>query len=218
MKKILFIFTIFSITQVWAGDITGQITVYKKGGVDLLSTFENSLIYIKELKTEAPRETIVLTQENKEFKPRLIVAVKGQKLKVLNSDSISHNVFSKDLEFDLGYIKKDGSQTLTLDKVGEHKVYCNIHQNMVSDIYVVEGSYFDISDKNGNFKINNIPPGNYTLVIKHIYGGSKEITIEVGTSSQNINISIESSQFIREESNHLDKSGNSYSNKSYYGF
>lgn len=41
--------------------------------------------------------------------------------------------------------------------MGRHKIYCNIHQNVVSDIFVVPGRFFALTDEKGNFIIKNVP-------------------------------------------------------------
>lgn len=47
------------------------------------------------------------------------------------------------------------------------RIICNRHDFMQNWLYVVDNPYFAISDQEGRFKIDDIPPGTYTVVIRH---------------------------------------------------
>ena len=60
------------------------------------------------------------------------------------------------------------------------RIICNRHDFMQNWLYVVDNPYFAISDQEGRFTIDEIPPGTYTLLVRHPVLGEQrqEVTIE----------------------------------------
>ena len=60
------------------------------------------------------------------------------------------------------------------------RIICNRHDFMQNWLYVVDNPYFAISDEEGRFTIDQIPPGTYTLLVRHPVLGEqrREVTIE----------------------------------------
>ncbi|KPK18640.1 MAG: hypothetical protein AMK69_24730 [Nitrospira bacterium SG8_3] len=60
------------------------------------------------------------------------------------------------------------------------RIICNRHDFMQNWLYVVDNPYFAISDQEGRFRIDEIPPGTYTLLVRHPVLGEQrqEVTIE----------------------------------------
>ncbi len=60
------------------------------------------------------------------------------------------------------------------------RIICNRHDFMQNWLYVVDNPYFAISDQEGRFTIDQIPPGTYTLLVRHPVLGEQrqEVTIE----------------------------------------
>jgi uncharacterized protein (DUF2141 family) len=53
---------------------------------------------------------------------------------------------------------------------------------MSAYIFVMEHSFFAVTDEAGSYTIPELPPGKYTLGVWHEAFGSKEMEIEVGGS------------------------------------
>jgi hypothetical protein len=53
---------------------------------------------------------------------------------------------------------------------------------MHSYITVVDSPYFAVTDKDGKFKITNVPPGKHTIEIMHRKAGSTTKEVEVADS------------------------------------
>ena len=73
-------------------------------------------------------------------------------------------------------------ETFTAKKLkspGVVAITCDRHDFMENWLYVVDSPYFAISDEKGQFNIDRIPPGHYTLVAWHpVLGTQKqEVTI-----------------------------------------
>jgi hypothetical protein len=53
------------------------------------------------------------------------------------------------------------------DKPGEVVLGCNIHDNMVGYVYVVDTPFFAKTDKSGRARIEGLPPGDYDVQVRH---------------------------------------------------
>jgi len=195
-----------------AGDITGKVTVLERKGKKNLKSFENAVVYLEGIETPAPQEPALMDQQKKTFVPRLLPVVKGQEVQFLNSDKVRHNIFSPDGEesFDLGRFPKGETASVTLVELGPHKVYCDIHQKMVADVFVLPNQYFSVTDKEGQFVIKDVPDGEYTIKVWHILNGADEKTIRVSNAPLEVDFTITSKKMFRNLLDHKRKRGGSY--------
>jgi plastocyanin len=213
MKKLIIFIGIVLLSQTaYAGDVKGTVEVLKKDGKKPLKSFANTLVFIEGIETEAPGEPAVMDQKKKRFIPRLLPIVKGQEVIFTNSDRLRHNTFSphKTEPFDLGTYGKGKSASVTLQVPGHHRVYCNIHQKMIGDIYVVPNHYFAVTDNSGKFTIKDVPEGEYTLKAWHIYGGADERPVRVAVQPIEENFVLTSQKKTRELEKHSNKEGKAY--------
>lgn len=74
----------------------------------------------------------VLTQKDKKFDQSKLSLKKGDAVKFVNADSITHNVHSRSApdKFDLGAQAPGSESKHTFDKAGKFKVRCAIHPKM----------------------------------------------------------------------------------------
>ncbi len=63
---------------------------------------------------------------------------------------------------------------------------CNLHPFLQTRGYIIENPYYVISDAEGNFKIDNIPPGKYEVTAWHPFVPIQKgtVTIEAGKKAQ----------------------------------
>ncbi len=201
-----------------SADLSGSIVVQKKDGQTTLNSFENGVAYLSGPIHDVPDEPAVSIQKGKLFLPRVLPVIKGQEVRFYNHDPIQHNVFSnqKDKSFDLGSIAKGDYRSETFEKSQQYKVFCNIHQEMVQDILVLDNGFFGATDETGAFQISDIPDGDYTLNIWHIYGGTYSADISVrGQDIQVDPITITNTRAVRETLNHKNKFGRRYRSRLY---
>lgn len=112
-----------------------------------------------------PTDHPKMVQQGQAFVPELLPILVGTTVDFPNLDPVFHNVFSysKAKKFDLGRYPKGHSKSVTFDAPGLIKVFCEIHSAMRAHILVLEHPYFTVSDTDGNYRIENVPPGEYTL-------------------------------------------------------
>lgn len=123
-----------------------------------------------------------------QFSPQVLVIQAGTTVDFLNDDGIFHNAFSlsRSQPFDLGIYPRGMSKTVTFNVPGLVRVYCNIHPNMVSNILVLETSHYTVTGDDGQFALNNLPDGNFTVRTwaEHADEQSHKVVVSNGSSRQ----------------------------------
>lgn len=116
---------------------------------------------------EEPRPR--LDQRNETFVPHVLAIVAGTTVDFPNSDRTYHNVFSlsKTKTFDLGRYAVGRSKSIRFDRPGIVRVFCDIHSHMSAFILVFAHRYFSVSEPDGSYRLENVPPGTYTVVAWH---------------------------------------------------
>ena len=58
-------------------------------------------------------------------------------------------------------------------------VYCVVHESMRAAVVVVRNPFHAIVNRDGTFRIANVPAGRHTLVVWHHDGGVREVQVDV---------------------------------------
>ena len=157
----------------------------------------NVFVYVKSgaPKTPPSGEAPLLDQVNCMYQPYVMGVVAGQKLKVRNSDPLMHNVHptpKNNPEKNFAQPVKGQVNEVTFDKPEVLvRVKCDVHQWMFAYIGVVEHPYFAVTDKDGNFKIPNLPPGKYTIEAFHLKAGTATQDLQVDKDKKDLNFELE---------------------------
>lgn len=149
-----------------AGSISGKVS-----GVS-----GESVVYVDAIQGKtfpAPSEHPVMDQKGLLFQPHIMAVQVGTSVDFLNSDTVAHNVFwtsvggNKKLGHNLGTWPKGEKRSFKFDTPGAVPLLCNVHPEMAGYIVVVPTPYHALTDKAGNYKIENVPDGSYTAVAWH---------------------------------------------------
>jgi hypothetical protein len=128
-----------------------------------------------------PAVTPTMMQHDTAFVPAALVIPVGTTVSFPNTDPFFHNVFSysRTERFDLGRYPKGVTKSVTFDKPGIVKVYCEVHHFMRAVIVVTENPFHAVVGADGSFRIDGVPAGRYTLVIWHPDLGTVEKSVVV---------------------------------------
>jgi plastocyanin len=116
-----------------------------------------------------PLTGVEIAQVNRQFEPRILVVPQGTSVQFPNRDSVRHHVysFSAAKNFELKLYSGTPANPVTFDKTGIAVLGCNIHDNMVAWVVVVDTPYFGRSAAMGQVALPNVPVGAYRLRVWH---------------------------------------------------
>ena len=149
----------------------------------------NVFVHIKsgldqEYAFDIPKTPALLDQKGCVYVPRVLGVMAGQEIEILNSDGTMHNVHAiptVNQEFNKstpvrGFRLKE---VFTAPEVAV-RFMCNVHNWMAAHVGVVSHPFFAVTDASGNFSMNDVPPGTYTIQAWHEKFGTREQTITIG--------------------------------------
>ncbi len=183
MKKlIVFIATMIFLASSSSLLVAGTI----KGKIKAIGSRHSgdAVVYIKKVSGnfQPPEKHAEMDQKNLIFIPHVVPVLAGTAVDFLNSDTILHNVFTFNKcadRFNLGTYPQGVKKSHTFKKPCIAAVLCNVHPEMEAFVVVLENPYFAVSDKKGNYKIENLPAGKYELKTWHekLKSQSKDVTV-----------------------------------------
>lgn len=108
---------------------------------------------------------VEIEQKGRKFLPLVTVVQAGTEISFPNNDSVRHHVysFSPAKVFELKLYSGTPGSPVMFDKPGTVVVGCNIHDQMLAYIHIVDTPYFGRSDASGKVRLENVPAGKYTL-------------------------------------------------------
>ena len=136
------------------------------------------------------RAPVLLDQKDCMYVPGVIAMRTSQQLVVRNSDATLHNVHvyaTENRGFNIGqpFQGIESNKTFDTPEVGI-QVKCDVHGWMTGSIAVFDHDFFAVTDDDGHFSFENLPPGEYTLVAWHQSLGrrTQPMTITAGSTPE----------------------------------
>ena len=110
-----------------------------------------------------------ISQENKQFVPAVRVVTVGTLVRFPNRDSVRHHVysFSPAKKFELKLYAGTPAAPVRFDQPGVAVLGCNIHDQMVGWVVVLDTPYFAQTDAQGQALLEGMPAGAHQLRAWH---------------------------------------------------
>jgi plastocyanin len=142
------------------------------------NALKDAVVWIEGAKVPGKRpakEAAYVDQQNFFFVPHVLAVEGGQEVEFANGDSANHGVRSgcADGRNCFNTITPPGKSHrvrffASKDPV---RIDCPLHATMAAWVYVFDHPWFSVTKADGAFKLPAIPPGNYTLHVRHPSGG-----------------------------------------------
>ncbi len=177
----------------WAGEVKGKVSVQG------LASAKNIAVYVDALpgkKFDPPAEHVVVDQRKMNFVPRVTVVLGGTTVDFVNSDAVGHNVYwpsisgNKKLAHNLGIWPKGEKKSFQFNDPGVASLLCNVHSEMSAFVVIAPTPYFAVTDSDGSFEIENIPPGTYTLKTWSEDGKVTTQSVTVASGAANVELTV----------------------------
>jgi plastocyanin len=169
-----------------AGTISGKVSGVSGESVVYVDTIAGKSFPV-------PTDHPVMDQKGLLFQPRIMVVQVGTSVDFLNSDNVAHSVFWPSLiqggkklpGKNLGSWPNGEKRPFKFDQAGVAPLLCNVHPEMTGFVVVVPTPYFAKTDKGGEYKIENVPDGQYSVVAWHegAKNSSKAVTVAGDTKA-----------------------------------
>jgi hypothetical protein len=160
--------------------ICGASVLLSKLSTGRNGSVKNALVYIQNIEAGKASNTdrkYLLDQRGCMYNPHVMVLPFGSPLEIVNSDPVLHNVHISELgSSGLSIMniaqpikgQKSVVQASQIRKPGFYVATCDAgHPWMNAYVIVAEHPYFAVTDADGNYSIDGIPPGEYRLIMWH---------------------------------------------------
>ena len=125
------------------------------------------------LRPEASRFTAPfrIEQNNIHFDPFILIVPIGAEVSFPNKDKVRHHVysFSPAKRFELKLYGRDETRKVTFDKAGVVALGCNIHDQMIGFVVVLDTPYAAKVGASGEVTLADLPPGGGILTVWQPY-------------------------------------------------
>jgi plastocyanin len=156
------LFVLSGVIAAQAGTLTGKVTGGRGAAVVYVEAIPGKTFPV-------PAKHLVMDQKSLLFQPHAVVVVVGSTVDFLNSDNVAHNIFwpavsgNKKLSHNLGTWPKGEIRSFKFDTPGVVPLLCNVHPEMSGFIVVAPTPYYADVDASGEYKIENVPDGAYSV-------------------------------------------------------
>jgi len=143
------------VTQPLAGTLTAQ--VHDSDG----NAVANAVVFIVGDDTAPSSQPARMVQRDQMFVPHVLAVSTGTTVEFPNEDTFRHHVysFSPAKNFELKLYGGDEIQQVVFYQPGVVAMGCNIHDNMLGYIYVVDSRLFGTSGADGTVTIEGLEDG-----------------------------------------------------------
>src|SRR5262249_7945329 len=131
---------------------------------------------------EATAKPVQMDQQQCVYIPRVVVVPVGGTVEFLNNDRLLHNLHSASTENPTFNRTQPKGRTIPMvfKKPEIVRVDCDLHTWMRAWVVVADHPFFAVTGPQGEFVLDNVPPGKYTLKVWHETLGTVTRDVTVG--------------------------------------
>jgi plastocyanin len=178
-----------------AAALTLQVDAVDKTGAPLA----DAVVYATPVNTKVQLKAqplVNIVQINKSFVPKMTIVQTGTDISFPNKDSIGHDVysFSPAKTFELKLYSGVPAKPILFDKSGLVTIGCNIHDQMIAYVMVVDTPYFAKTDAKGVVRLEGLVPGDYDVKAWHyrLADGAPPVMSRISVQSdQNVRVPLD---------------------------
>jgi plastocyanin len=132
-----------------------------------------------------------MTQQDISFAPHVLIVPLGSEVTFPNRDKVRHHVysFSAAKRFELKLYGREDTRRVVFDKAGVVPVGCNIHDQMLGYIYVVDTPYAAKTGEAGDAALRDLPDGAATMTVWSP-NARKPVSVPVSGSRQTVTLDL----------------------------
>ena len=168
-----------------AGGITG--TVRTRG----VKNPGDVVVYVEKVEGQfqPSKAPVPIDQIKRVYVPHVLAVLVGSELEFLNSDDNDlHNIHASQAGkklFNFGIPPRQKIRRI-LKQEGIVTLLCDVHPEMSAFVVVTQNPFFAKPDEKGNYTIENVPPGTYTLKTWHekLKPESREVKVSEGSKAR----------------------------------
>jgi plastocyanin len=147
------------------------------------------------LKPEARPRPVQMDQRNFFFIPHVLAIDAGQEVEFLNGDLANHGVMATSLEpgncFNVTFPLGESYKHRFVASSHPVAIGCPVHASMSAWVYVFAHPYHALTDERGRFRLPPLPPGRYTLQVRHADGGMRKHEPVLARAGEHLDLRIE---------------------------
>lgn len=164
------------------GIVKGSISIGGRPTSDVVVSVEGlSPDVIESQMSQIKPDRAILDQRELKFIPRVLPVLMGTTVDFPNNDKSWHNIYSASSakKFDLGLYAPGKTRSILFEKPGVVRILCNVHPSMEAYIVVKEHPYFAAPDKDGNYRLDQVPLGKQRIQVWHPQFGTRAVSVHV---------------------------------------
>jgi hypothetical protein len=133
----------------------------------------NTVVFLKNITRgkamDLPLERRSLNQKSCRYEPHILLVPVQATLTVRSSDPLLHTVhMSGSADYNLPFTAQGQEIARPMTREGAVSLRCNAgHVWMNGEMIVAKNPYYAVTDRDGNFELTNVPPGQYEIVAWH---------------------------------------------------
>lgn len=128
----------------------------------------NAVVYVADAKAKPKPETVIFDQKGCDYEPHVLAFAAGSTIQIKNDDGILHNIHTystKNPPINIAQPQFKKVIAVKVEKPELIKVTCDAHGWIKGWWFSAANPYYAVTDKNGNFTIKDVPPGNYEVTV-----------------------------------------------------